>query len=374
MAAPLDAFKGATTATDAQKAALSSMIAAQGSAGAESFKAEQAVQAAAAQNARDNMIASNPGIGQPNMSSAVGPGELTQMLAARAAAPGQLGAAQMGQAGAEFNKYAGLIGNANASYMDAVKGAVPIVQSQTAAQVAQINADLAAKRQARQQELDDAATQRDHDAELWHEHIVDRMLDEADRKAKGAAADAQPYQATQAASSLGWDSKKTSTVLNNPAYQTLYQYGLEQLKTLGPNADPQQLAGLLAVRMSTPDQAGHILGPHPEAARLVLSQLGGLLGRPMMSAPPPNNSGNNNGRSKPPARKPNGDPLHDFGGTRGNVGVTKDSPTPHYNALTLTTMSEQSLKRLIRTSGAKSPDGKRAQAELDRRAKGKPTP
>jgi hypothetical protein len=367
---PLGAFKGAAASTDQQKAALASMIAAQGSAGAESYKAEQAVQQEMAKAGRASVIAGNPGIGKPNMGTGVGPGELTQMLAARAAAPGQLGAQQMGQAGTEFTKYAGLIGSANNNYMDAVKGALPIVQSQTSAQIAQINADLAQKRIDRQQAADDAATQRDRDNEMYREHIEDRMLDQAAQKKKdeeAAKVDANPYNSMEAGRSLGYKPKEIATITSAKAYQDAYPEVLNRLKALGPSADENMIRGVITSVLDTPNAANVVYGAanHPKTVELILNQVLGAYGKPLPTyvAPPPP-------PPAPPAPPLPGQTAADKAAEKKRMAANRDKgngTTPHYNALTLTTMSEMSLKRVIDTYGKASPDGKRAQHELDRR-------
>jgi Ni/Co efflux regulator RcnB len=153
MANALAAFDGVQASTDSQKAALGKMIAAQGSAGVESYKNQQKVAAAAIGPARASVTDANPGIGDPSMSSAVGPGELTSMLASRASQPATLGYSQAGQAANEFGSYSNLLGQANSNYMDAVSAAAPLVQSQTAAQIAAINAKTQADQRDRQKAL-----------------------------------------------------------------------------------------------------------------------------------------------------------------------------------------------------------------------------
>lgn len=285
---PLTAFQGAAASTDAQKAALGSMIAAQGSAGAASFKAEQAVQAAMAKQAGAGVPAANPGIGQPNMSSAVGPGELTQMLAARAGSVGAMGAQQMGQAGAEFNKYAGLIGDANNSYMDAVKGAIPIVQSQTQAQIAQINADLAYKREQRQAEADaqaqarvDAALARkEHDEDRDYE-IGQRMLKEAERRKEAKLA--APAGSSEAFDALGFKGDAT-TLTSSPVYGDLYETAVSAAKAYGESLDQDQLVGILNAEHARLVQEGIKNGTpvnanHPKIMSLILAQMQPLFGQ-----------------------------------------------------------------------------------------------
>jgi hypothetical protein len=244
MANALAAFDGVQASTDSQKAALGKMIAAQGSAGVESYKNQQKVAAAAIGPARASVTDANPGIGDPSMSSAVGPGELTSMLASRASQPATLGYSQAGQAANEFGSYSNLLGQANSNYMDAVSAAAPLVQSQTAAQIAAINAKTQADQRDRQQAADDAATARDWDRiqHLWA--IQGHNQDQQDRAAalrdKAAAADAAdniPYGAGDAAKAMGWDRNRLKDVTSGTtAYSNVLAAVHKDILGLGPMA------------------------------------------------------------------------------------------------------------------------------------------
>jgi hypothetical protein len=293
---PNQAFSGVVAATDAQKAALGQMIAAQGSAGVDAYKAQQKVAQAAIAPARASVTSSNPGIGDPSASSAVGPGRLTQMLAARSAQPATLGAFQGGQAANEFGQYSSLIGQANNNYMDAVKGAAPIVQSQTDAQIAALNAEAAAKLRDRQQAADDAASSRDWERIQHQWAIEDRMLQEADYKRKLAEqgqTDATPYGSSAAAHSLGWNPDKLRKVTQGTGYSSIYQSVTKNLQAMGPGVDNNQvravIQGVINQYRSDP-QHPHIGASPKDIEDLIAYQYRGLLGQnlPAYQAPPPN--------------------------------------------------------------------------------------
>lgn len=283
--AGLEAFKGVNTATDAQKGALVSLIGQMGSAGAEAYKADQAVAQQAAKAGAAGVSRSNPGIGNPAAASAVGPGQLTQMLAARAAEPGMTAARGAGEASAEFSQYAGLLGKGNSNYADAVKGAAPIVESQTRAEVSQIMADLAAKREAMQYEADQraiAAREAREDRE-WELRKRGWELDDRknDPNAPGGPA---PLNSEWAGAALGLDPKKTANLTRSEAYSFL-KAEAARLYEQYPNLDPQALQGMLVsadntlVDPSNP-AAGEVLpGRHPEVMALVLAEMAPLLGQ-----------------------------------------------------------------------------------------------
>lgn len=286
----LEAFKGVSTSTDAQKAALSALIAQQGSQGAEQFKAEAAVAQAAGQAGAAGVQSSNPGIGNPSAASAVGPGKLTQRLSAAAAQPGALGATQGRAAANDFSQYSGLIGQANSNYMDAVKGAAPIVESQTQAQVSQILADLAAKRDAQRQEAEDRqwARQNAMEDQEWQRESrqwarEDRLLELA---AKLGNPEAKPLGAAEAGARLGLKPDEAGKITSSVSYGKLMQ-AAQELVGQYPDMDRTQLAGQLAAvyqnmlyqTTENPDGSqvtSKIAQTDPRALDLVLAQVNSL--------------------------------------------------------------------------------------------------
>lgn len=274
--AGLDAFKGVTTANDAQKGALVSLIGQMGSAGAEAYKADQAVAQQAAKAGAAGVVASNPGIGQPNMASAVGPGELTAQLAARAAEPGMTAARGAGEASSEFNRYAGLLGTANSNYANAVSQAAPIVESQTRSQVAKIMADLQAERESRQYEADQRAI-------AAREHAEDRAFElkkrgwlEKDRLAElGLAGGPKPRAVEEVGKAMGLSDEQTGKAAADPMYGVLSEAAASLIERF-PDMTYAQLAGHL--QGAAKENAGDYPGTHIGALSLVLGQMAPLVG------------------------------------------------------------------------------------------------
>lgn len=276
----LAAFQGVDTSTDAQKSALTGLLGQMGSAGAEAYKADQAVGQHMAAAGRQATVASNPGIGNPAAASAVGPGALTQMLAARAAEPGQTSAGLASASAGEFNKYAGMLQSGNANYMNAVKGAAPIVASQAQSQVSQIMADLAWKREQRQAEIEDRALARQREDEQHQWSVEDRMLELAAGKAKTKAAEAAPGGVAETAKALGWNDRKLSKATQSDAYKVLMAKAADLYKSY-PHMDMAQLQGELSSLTSFTDPlTGEVrsLTPHPDILALVMGQMQSLVG------------------------------------------------------------------------------------------------
>lgn len=277
--AGLDAFKGVVTANDAQKNALVNLMGQMGSAGAEAYKADQVVAQQAAKSARQGLISSNPGIGQPNMSSAVGPGALTQQLAARAAEPGMTAARGAGEASTEFNRYAGLLGQANNNYGNAVAQAAPIVESQTRSKVSQIMADLQNEREARQYEADQRAiARREHEEDRKWE-LTKRGWELADRNA--TANGAKPGDSLEMGRSLGFKDDLTKSITKSDAYSNLFSKAME-IYSAYPDIDLNALTGMLTQAENQVDPATgkqFLPGDHYNTLSLVLAQMNPILSR-----------------------------------------------------------------------------------------------
>lgn len=356
----LPEFQGVNASTDAQKAALSSMLAAQGSAGAQAFKDEQAVAAATAKAAHRAVLANNPGIAQPNMSSAVGPGNLTRELAARAAEPGNTYSMGAANAANDFAGYTGMLRQANSNYGDAVKGAAPIVESQTRSEVAAIQAEIAWKREQMRIEAEEAAKERAHQKWQRDQEIKEAMLAEAGLGPDGKPKDGEPVNIDETDAvyrRLGFDPDKKAGIVGSPAYQKMLAAAKEYIGNYGENASYDDLAGYLNGLDTeyTLNDAGEKVqtitgGLHPKVKALILARFAPLFGR-RGGQQDLDTAGYVAPKDAPPTRA-----------TRPDKTVNQ-----RLTAIQLRAMSDAAVRRAIRQSKPGSQTRRLGEAEMERR-------
>lgn len=288
MAGSLDAFNGATTANDAQKAALSGMIAQMGSQGAAGYKAEQAVQQEAAKNAAASVGQLGPSLGPAlTGATAASPG-LAAALGKLATGPNDLNAQLAGQQATDFSQYAGLIGKANDAYGNAIDQAMPVVQSVTARAVAQIAAD----RQRQAQAAADAhqAAIDNHNAQVYGQQQDQKDRADAAKASltaagmifKGGASDV-PLPVEKAADTLGWNGKTLSRVTSSEMYTTLVDQARQALSA-APDMSYEELKGLLTQQYNGAAAKDPTLA-EIGAVPLILRQFAGVLKHPYDTNP-----------------------------------------------------------------------------------------
>jgi hypothetical protein len=359
----LPQFQGVNASTDAQKAALSSMLAAQGSAGAQAFKDEQAVAAATAKAAHAAVLQSNPGIAQPNMSSAVGPGNLTRELAARASEPGNTYSMGAANAANDFAGYTGMLRQANSNYGDAVKGAAPIVESQTRSEVAAIQAEIAFKREQMRQEAIERQKAYEHEKWQRDQEKKEAMLAEAGLGPDGKPDKDAPInlaEASQTYDRLGLNPKQKASIMGSDAYQKMLLAAGGYMENLGENASYDDLAGFLnnldneRIKQNDGTYQDTVPGGlHPKVKALILARFAPLFGRTGGKADldaagyvPP----------KPP-RGPQAPQMPDG----------KPDVSDRLTAVQLRAMSDAAVRRAIRFSSPGSKTRKLGEAEMQRR-------
>ncbi len=169
---------------DAQKAALVAAIAQQGRQGQEAFLAEAArrqsmQQAAVKQLADQGRMTGTAGGGQA-------PQEFTRSLQAQQNALGSVYAQDAAMSQQTFQNSIANTQAANASYMDAARAAVPVVNAQTAGTVARVRAEQEAEREARAYE---ERMRQQEEAFSREERDVRRLELEVRRQELAAAAD-----------------------------------------------------------------------------------------------------------------------------------------------------------------------------------------
>lgn len=128
-----------------QRAALLTAIATQGSAGKTAYEAEQARQAEYAKAAAASLssVAAGPGTAPP--------AAFLAQLRAEAAAQQGVYAQDNKMAQTNYNNSIAQTAMSNAAYMDQARAAVPVVEAQTAGQIAQIRAQQEEQRLAREE-------------------------------------------------------------------------------------------------------------------------------------------------------------------------------------------------------------------------------
>ena len=170
---------------DAQKAALVQAIAQQGTDGKVAFEAEQARRAEAAKAAAAAVVERSQGTGTST------PAALLAQIRAQDDAMNSVYQQDATMANTAFKRAGDLTTFANAAYMNQARAAVPVVEAQTAGQIAQIRAQQEEARRQREE----AARERAYNERMRQMEMADRQAAKQQEQQSGAEEFLQGAQA-----------------------------------------------------------------------------------------------------------------------------------------------------------------------------------